>query len=321
MVVADPSWRVSRLAEEIEAQFEAQRGVGLAVSVVFSGLSVPPPHELTAKFFEDGSVVTVLADLGARGAVRRTEGATDGAAAKVPVTILTGFLGAGKTTLLNHLLYEQRDRKIAVIENEFGEVALDGDLLAKDSKVSAAEQVVVLGNGCMCCSVRGDILGAFDAVLSRIKEGHHLDSVLIETTGMADPLPIVRTITQTPAIADAFVLNGVVTLVDAKNAARRLGEHSVTDRASGQVDEALQQILYADRIILNKLDLVTVGEENARTACSSARSHMHGRGGVCRCQAPKLLSLLPEIATRRWHPPPRRCTETIMLYLPPCVSP
>ena len=107
------------------------------------------------------------------------------------MTLLSGFLGAGKTTLLNHLLHEQRERKVAVIENEWGEVPIDHELLS--SQLSAAEQVVVLENGCMCCSVRGDILGAFASIGEALERGGQLDAVLIETTGMADPLPIVRT--------------------------------------------------------------------------------------------------------------------------------
>eukprot|EP00123_Amoebidium_parasiticum_P012042 comp21078_c0_seq1/m.28394 comp21078_c0_seq1/g.28394 ORF comp21078_c0_seq1/g.28394 comp21078_c0_seq1/m.28394 type:complete len:810 (-) comp21078_c0_seq1:43-2472(-) len=173
---------------------------------------------------------------------------------KIPVTILTGFLGSGKTTMLNHLLQEQRSKKIAVIENEFGEVPIDNELLT--SKLSTAEQVVVMENGCMCCSVRGDILGAFSSVLDRVKAGNHLDSVLIETTGMADPVPIVRTLLKTPIIEENFDLTGVITLVDAKNILGRLREMDLEDQDKGEVDEAFQQIMYADRIILNKIDLV-----------------------------------------------------------------
>ena len=105
---------------------------------------------------------------------------------KVPVTILTGFLGSGKTTLLNHILHTQQDSRVAVIENEFGEVPIDDDLIS--SKLAAAEDVVVMDNGCMCCSVRGDILGAFTSILGKVDAGSGLDSIIIETTGMADPV-------------------------------------------------------------------------------------------------------------------------------------
>ncbi|ETV72064.1 hypothetical protein H257_12856 [Aphanomyces astaci] len=167
-------------------------------------------------------------------------------AASIPVTILTGFLGAGKTSLLNNLLLQQRQLKIAVIENEFGEVAIDNDLLVSNA-LSVADKVIVLENGCMCCTVRGDILGAFASIAEQVASGHPLDMVLIETTGMADPLPIVRTITQTPSITASFHMKGVVTLVDACNILTLLG----SDNA-----EAQSQISLADLVILSKVDLV-----------------------------------------------------------------
>ena len=206
--------------------------------------------------------------------------------ARIGVTILTGFLGTGKTTLLNHLLYEQSHMRIAVIENEFGAEALDGDLIAKDDKMSAAEQVVVLGNGCMCCSVRGDILGAFSAIAERVQKGSPLDCVLIETTGMADPVPIVRTISQTPAIATDFVMNGVVSLAAARGAIDML---QLDTEGRG---EAQRQISFADRIVLSKIDLVNadtaaalwtqlrVMNPHARiTSCVKGRLHPQELGG------------------------------------------
>ncbi|RHY32219.1 hypothetical protein DYB32_002748 [Aphanomyces invadans] len=160
--------------------------------------------------------------------------------------ILTGFLGAGKTSLLNKLLLQQRQLKIAVIENEFGEVAIDNDLLTSNA-LSVADKVIVLENGCMCCTVRGDILGAFASIAEQVASGHPLDMVLIETTGMADPLPIVRTITQTPSITSSFHMKGVVTLVDACNILSLLRSDSA---------EAQSQISLADLVILSKVDLV-----------------------------------------------------------------
>ncbi|CAM9196988.1 unnamed protein product, partial [Scytosiphon promiscuus] len=218
---------------------------------------------------------------------------------KVPVTILTGFLGAGKTTMLNHLLHVQREKRIAVIENEFGEVPIDGDLLADGDGLSAAEQVVVLDNGCMCCTVRGDLLGAFASVLDKMEEARAkgegdegrrpLDSVLVETTGMADPVPIVRTLLQTPAISKSFTLDGVVTLVDAKNILPRLreGEEDGGESAEGgeEIDEAFQQIMFSDRIVVNKVDLVPAG--TAVEVFQRIRS-MNASAGVVSCSRGKI---------------------------------
>ncbi|CAM9454153.1 unnamed protein product, partial [Ectocarpus sp. 12 AP-2014] len=205
-------------------------------------------YDVASHYVGEGDTLVLVGDV-ERAAARRSAppGGKPAAAAaavssatsshKVPVTILTGFLGSGKTTMLNHLLHVQREKRIAVIENEFGEVPIDGDLLADGDGLSAAEQVVVLDNGCMCCTVRGDLLGAFSSVLAKMEEakargeggggggsGRALDSVLVETTGMADPVPIVRTLLQTPAISNSFTLDGVVTLVDAKNILHRLQE-------------------------------------------------------------------------------------------------
>jgi len=321
MLAADPEWRISRLASEIELQLARQRGVELSVSLLLCGPVVAPPHEATGAYYTPGSRVTVLGDTQHPGSARQHINAQypgtkhcDEAPPpekKISVTILTGFLGAGKTTLLNHLLHEQRDRRIAVIENEFGEVALDGDLLAsKGSRVSAAEQVIVLGNGCMCCSVRGDILSAFAAVLERVRQGNPLDAVLIETTGMADPVPIVRTLAQTPAIAEAFYLNGVVTLVDAKNADQRLDEGSAATSADAlgaaavqlPVDEAVQQILFADRIILNKVDLVSAGEPGIRLhVVGGSLSYVRQQLEACLPLPDLLLAAGADAACQLWQ--------------------
>eukprot|EP01062_Namystynia_karyoxenos_P019316 TRINITY_DN17253_c0_g1_i1.p1 TRINITY_DN17253_c0_g1~~TRINITY_DN17253_c0_g1_i1.p1 ORF type:complete len:901 (+),score=293.26 TRINITY_DN17253_c0_g1_i1:70-2703(+) len=207
---------------------------------------------------------------------------------RVPVTILTGFLGSGKTTMLNHLLHVQRDHRIAVIENEFGEVPIDNELLSAN-KMDLAEQVVVLENGCMCCTVRGDLLGAFQAVYDAMDPQKPLFAVLVETTGMADPVPIVRTFVQTPAINERFRLDGVVTLADAKNLAGRLAEDGPSPASPSQdedkVDEAFQQIMFADRLVLNKIDLVTGSEavaalQSLRSINRSARTISCTRGRV-----------------------------------------
>lgn len=174
---------------------------------------------------------------------------------KTPVTILTGFLGAGKTTLLNYILQEQREKKIAVIENEFGEVSID-DALLKDQKMSMAEQIIVMDNGCMCCTVRGDLADGLKKIMKNMKDGNHIDAIMIETTGMADPVPIVRTFMANPELTAELRLDGVVCVADAKNLPGRLADKV----EEGKVNEAFQQVAFSDKILLNKLDLVSTDE-------------------------------------------------------------
>ena len=164
---------------------------------------------------------------------------------KVPVTILTGFLGAGKTTLLNRILSEQHGHKIAVIENEFGEEGVDNDILLREE---GAEQIIEMNNGCICCTVRGDLVRILGD-LRRRREAKTLDfeRVIIETTGLADPAPVAQTFFIDDAIAEYFLLDAVVTVVDAKHAQTQLDEHR----------EAQEQVGFADRILLSKVDLVT----------------------------------------------------------------
>ncbi|MBA3580848.1 MAG: GTP-binding protein [Gammaproteobacteria bacterium] len=161
----------------------------------------------------------------------------------IPVTVLTGFLGAGKTTLLNRILNEQHSNKILVIENEFGEAGIDNALLAESIK----EQIVVMNNGCICCTVRGDlvkILGEFREKL----QNKELDfnRVIIETTGLADPAPVAQTFFMEPSIESFYKLDAVVTVVDAVHGSMQLDEHH----------EAQEQVGFADRILISKTDLV-----------------------------------------------------------------
>ncbi|KAH9715386.1 CobW C-terminal domain-containing protein [Citrus sinensis] len=156
-----------------------------------------------------------------------------------PATIITGFLGSGKTTLLNHILTADHGKRIAVIENE---------LVA--AKTTGAEDIIMLNNGCLCCTVRGDLVRMISELVSK-KKGK-FDHIVIETTGLANPAPIIQTFYAEDAIFNEVKLDGVVTLVDAKHA----GFHLDEVKPKGVVNEAVEQIAYADRIIVNKTDLV-----------------------------------------------------------------
>ncbi|KAH9626651.1 hypothetical protein KSS87_004652 [Heliosperma pusillum] len=163
---------------------------------------------------------------------------------RVPATIITGFLGSGKTTLLNHILTADHGKRIAVIENEFGEVDIDGSLVA--SKTTGAEDIVMLNNGCLCCTVRGDLVRMISELVNR-KKGK-FDHIVIETTGLANPAPIIQTFYAEESVFNDVKLDGVVTLVDAKHVELHLNEV----KPKGIVNEAVEQIAYADRIIVNK---------------------------------------------------------------------
>jgi len=172
--------------------------------------------------------------------------------AKLPVTILTGFLGSGKTTLLNYILQEQREKKIAIIENEFGEISID-DALLQQNKLALAEKVIVMDNGCMCCTVRGDLQQGLEQIQEEVRKGNRIDQIIIETTGMADPVPIVRTFMTNPALTRELRLDGVITVADAKHIVARLDDKI----EEGKVNEAYQQVAFCDKLLLNKLDLVS----------------------------------------------------------------
>ncbi|KAI4351134.1 hypothetical protein L6164_005517 [Bauhinia variegata] len=167
---------------------------------------------------------------------------------RIPATIITGFLGSGKTTLLNHILTAEHGKKIAVIENEFGEVDIDGSLVA--AKTTGVEDIIMLNNGCLCCTVRGDLVRMISELVSK-KKGK-FDHIVIETTGLANPAPIIQTFYAEDEVFNDVKLDGVVTLVDAKHAGLHLDEV----KPKGVVNEAVEQIAYADRIIVNKTDLV-----------------------------------------------------------------
>ena len=166
----------------------------------------------------------------------------------VPVTILTGFLGSGKTTLLNRILKEDHGFRIAVIENEFGEAGVDNDILLD----SGEEQIVEMNNGCICCTVRGDLIRILSDLRERRESGKlKFDRVVIETTGMANPGPVAQTFFLDESIGNYYLLDSVLTLVDAKHAQKQLDDFN----------EAQEQVGFADRILMSKTDLVSEEEQ------------------------------------------------------------
>eukprot|EP00931_Biecheleriopsis_adriatica_P040116 TRINITY_DN22954_c0_g1_i3.p1 TRINITY_DN22954_c0_g1~~TRINITY_DN22954_c0_g1_i3.p1 ORF type:complete len:526 (+),score=76.16 TRINITY_DN22954_c0_g1_i3:107-1684(+) len=170
---------------------------------------------------------------------------------KLPVIILTGYLGAGKTTLLNYILHQQQDKKLAVIENEVGEVSID-DALVEQKHQDMAEELMLLDNGCICCTIRGDLVKTLQSIAAKHKNGTNLDGVLIELTGVADPAPVVQTFHIYPDVANAFYVDNVVALVDAKHALDKLDESKDPDKAT-----ACAQIAFSSTVLLNKVDLVS----------------------------------------------------------------
>jgi G3E family GTPase len=176
---------------------------------------------------------------------------------KVPVSVLTGFLGSGKTTLLNHILEANHGKRIAVIENEFGEVGID-DNLVKGGSMAEEENIVEMNNGCICCTVRGDLIAGLKKLIkSSKKSGKTLDGVIIETTGLADPAPVAQTFFADDFVQQHMRLDGILTLVDAKHIIQHLDD----EKPEGVENEAVEQIAFADRILLNKCDLVDSEEE------------------------------------------------------------
>lgn len=167
--------------------------------------------------------------------------------ALIPTTILTGFLGAGKTTLLNRILHEDHGHKIAVIENEFGEENIDNEILVQDSN----EQIIEMNNGCICCTVRGDLILALSKLIEQKNQGKlNFDRVIIETTGLANPGPVAQTFFVDEEVGTYYMLDAVVTVVDACHAMQQLD----------QFEEAQRQVGFADKILLSKTDLVDAAQ-------------------------------------------------------------
>ena len=165
----------------------------------------------------------------------------------IPATILTGFLGSGKTTLLKRVLQEAHGQKIAIIENEFGEENIDNDILVTDSK----EQIIQMSNGCICCTIREDLREALQLLAAKKRQGLlDFDRVVIETTGVADPGPVAQTFFMDDEIAESYLLDSILTLVDAKHANQQLDDRQ----------EARRQVGFADQIFISKTDLVSAEE-------------------------------------------------------------
>ena len=184
--------------------------------------------------------------------------------ALIPTTILTGFLGAGKTTLLNRVLQEQHGHKIAVIENEFGAENIDNEILVQDQ----GEQIVEMNNGCICCTVRGDLILALSALAQKRAAGElAFDRVIIETTGLANPGPVAQTFFMDDEVASQFRLDAIITVVDARHAMQQLDQH----------EEAQRQVGFADRILLSKTDLV--GPDEVQALCARL-THINPRAPI-----------------------------------------
>ena len=168
----------------------------------------------------------------------------------IPATILTGFLGSGKTTLLKRVLSEAHGQKIAVIENEFGEENIDSDILVSETK----EQIIQMSNGCICCTIREDLREALQLLAAKKRKGLlDFDRVIIETTGLADPGPVAQTFFMDDEIAESYLLDSILTLVDAKHAPQQLNDRQ----------EARRQVGFADQLFISKTDLVAKDETEA----------------------------------------------------------
>lgn len=221
-----------------------------------------PPGKLVPYQIKLDYGPTIFAPADSNACIRKVEGLL--ARGQMPVTILTGFLGAGKTTLLNYILTEHHGKKYAVIENEFGEAAIDDQLLDQAvGKLDTVESITTLDNGCLCCTVRDDLVGAIKEIVRKVEEKCKagskdalLDGILIETTGMADPGPIIKTFGMDETVKKYCKIDGILTVVDCKHFLTQLHR----DRPEDAVNEPAQQVAFADKLLLNKVDCCTPEE-------------------------------------------------------------
>jgi G3E family GTPase len=213
--------------------------------------------------------------------------------AKVPVTVISGFLGAGKTTLVNHLIEQRAIERIGIVVNEFGEVGIDGQLIVADEQA-----LVEINNGCICCTVRVDLVAGIKELLARSRvSGTPVDRLIVETSGLADPAPVLQTFLADPDVRELVELESVVTLVDARHFPQQI-----------QDEIAREQVAFADVVIVNKLDLVDDGERAAieaevkslnptATLFASTRSSVKADDllGVKRFSLPAVLAIEPDL--------------------------
>ena len=204
---------------------------------------------------------------------------------KIPVTVLTGYLGAGKTTLLNRILTEQHGKRYAVIVNEFGEIGIDNDLV-----VGADEEVFEMNNGCICCTVRGDLIRIIEGLMKRRGK---FDAIIVETTGLADPAPVAQTFFVDQDVAERARLDAVVTV-----AGREVAARTPEGRARGK-----NQIAFADVVLLNKVDLVTpleLDEVEARIRAINPTVRLHRRR-TAPSRSPRCWTARLSTSTASWR--------------------